>query len=206
MGYSSYLCNHCNHAIVDAAATNEGINEWLAHVVMMTANGSRMVEPRYGGYEGEYERFTGKSAVWVHYACWEVAGKPEHDAYDSPSKGDPNQGGGSYRGSLDVIDPRITDEAERARLLAKGIAVRDQKRYDYNARTVHDWTDQEDSEYHREKHNGEMFRLRWSIYESYPHDENGKFIHDSEQDGTWWAMSDKLDNELPDAERIFRGT
>ena len=48
MGYSSYLCKHCDHAIVDASATDEGINGWMGHVVMMTENGSRMVEPEYG--------------------------------------------------------------------------------------------------------------------------------------------------------------
>jgi hypothetical protein len=190
MGYSSYLCKHCDKGIVDASATNEGINEWMAHVVMMTANGSRMVEPEYDGYEGHYERFC-DGAVWVHNACWEIAGKPEFDAYDGPSGYDPDQGGGSFRGSLDIIDPRITDEAERARLLAEGIAARTKKRYDHNARQVHDWTDQEDSEYHREKHNGEMFRQRYTYGNKYSEDGEGGYTKHENA----WVVYDELDRE-----------
>lgn len=209
MGFSSYLCKHCDKSIVDAGSADDGINVWMAEVVMMTANGSRMVEPKFGGYSGEYERFC-SDAVWVHTACWEIAGKPEFDAYDGPSKHDPNQGGGSYRGSLDIIDPRITDEAERASLLAAGIAVRNQRRFDHNARKVHDWTDQEDIEYHREKHNGEMFRFRWTYYSDYLRGEDGEYVRGEDghgvDDPTAWSVSDELDDELADEKRVFRGT
>jgi hypothetical protein len=203
MGYSSYLCKHCDKGIVDVSATDKGINEWMAHVVMMTKNGSRMVEPEFGGYSGHYERFC-EGAVWVHNACWEVAGKPEFDAYEGPSGHDPEQGSGSYCGSLDIIDPRITDEAERARLLAEGIEARTQRRFNTNARIVDDWTDQEDSDYHREKHNGEMFRQRWSYFETGEYDDDHNVTRP--KDGTMWHVSDKLDNELPEEDRRFDGT
>jgi hypothetical protein len=199
MGYSSYLCKHCDKGIVDAGSTDTGINDWMSHVVMMTANGSRMVEPEFGGYAGEYERFT-DGAVWVHNACWEVAGKPEFDAYDGPSGYDPNQGAGSFRGDHDVIDPRITDEAERGRLLAEGIEARSKRQYDSHARTVHDWTDQEDSDYHREKHNGEMFRQRFTYGNKYTDDGEGNYTKHENA----WAVYDELDRERDEA--TFAGT
>ena len=184
MGYSSYLCKHCDHGIVDAGATTEGINEWMAHAVMLADNGAMQIEPEYGGYSGDYSRYT----VWVHHACWELAGKPEFDAYDGSSKYDPDQGGGSFRGSHDMIDPRIKDEDERARLLAAGIQLRDEKRYTYRAQQVHDWMDQEDSDYHREKHNGEMSKI------------DGEY---TKLDNAW-VVYDELDKERDEV--TFAGT
>ena len=199
MGYSSYLCKHCDHGIMDAASTDEGINEWMSHAVMMAENGSRLIEPEYGGYSGEYERFI-NGGVWVHFACWEVAGKPEFDAYDGPSKHDPDQGGGSFRGNHDMIDPRIKDEDERARLLAAGIKLRDEKRYTHNAREVHEWMDKEDREYHRAKFNGEWFRFRYTYHHGY--DEDGKGGHTKNMGE--WAIYDALDREREEV--IFKGT
>jgi len=206
MGYSSYLCKHCDKGIVDTNGTDKGINEWMAHVVMMSENGSRMIEPEYGGYEGEYERFSLSGAVWVHFACWEAAGKPEFEAYDGPSDGDPDQGAGSFRGSHDIIDPRITDEDERARLLAEGIAARTKRQFDRRSCDVRDWMQMMESSYIEEEYQEHPWKRRWSLYETYPHTPEGEFIRGSEKDGTWWGISDALNNELPDAETILRGT
>jgi hypothetical protein len=202
MGYSSYLCKHCDHGIMDAGSTDEGINEWMAHAVMMSDNGSRLIEPQFDGYAGHYERFL--DGVWVHFACWTIAGRPEFEAYDTPSGHDPDQGGGSYRGSHDMIDPRIKDEDERARLLAAGIKLRDEKRYASRAREVHEWSDKEEREYYREQFNGEMFRFRWSYFETGEYDENHEQTHP--KDGTRWYVSDKLDPEQAEDARRFRGT
>lgn len=206
MGYSSYLCNHCDKGIVDASGTDEGINEWMAHVVMLSDNGSRMIEEKYGGYEGEYEQFSMSDSVWVHFACWEVAGKPEFEAYDGPSKHDPDQGCGSFRGSHDIIDPRITDEDERARLLAEGIAGRTKRQFDHHACEVRDWMQMMESSYIEEEYKEHPWKRRWDCYETYPHTPEGVFIRGLEKDGTWWHISDQLDNELPDVESILRGT
>jgi len=196
MGYSSYLCKHCDHGIMDAGSTDEGINEWMAHAVMMSDNGSRLIEPEYGGYSGDYERFD----LWAHFACWELAGKPEFGAYDGLSKHDPDQGGGSFRGSHDMIDPRIKDEAERARLLAAGIKLRDERRYNHNAREVHEWMDKEDREYHREKFNGEMFRFRYTYSNCYDKDDEGEYTKREDR----FAIYDKLDAERDEV--TFDGT
>lgn len=205
MGYSSYLCKHCSHAIVSADSTDEGINEWMAEAVMMADDGSQRIEPKFSGYPED--RFF--DAVWAHKACWELAGKPEFSAYDGPSEYDPNQGCGGKH--VLVIDPRITEETERARLLEEGLKLRAEKIYARNAREVHEWLDDCPHNWHREEVNGELWRLRYHYHRAYLRDEKGELVLSDPakhwsyvEDPTGWVYYDRLDEDGP--EHRFTGT
>lgn len=206
MGYSSYLCKHCNHSVLSSDATTPGINEWMASVVMLSPNGSRLIEPSYSGYEGDYERFSMNKSVWVHEACWELTDRPEYSAYGEGSKYDPHQGGGGRHAF--IINPRIKDEDERARLLAEGLERDKQLGRKMKARALADWLEQLEVDYYRKMYNGEMWRLRYSYFETHPHHEDGSLNQEAPKDGTWWWISDNLDvdDEQADDERLFRGT
>ena len=49
MGFFSYNCKECNHSILSRHSTNEGINEWMSHVVVLGSDGSR-IDGEYDGY------------------------------------------------------------------------------------------------------------------------------------------------------------
>lgn len=139
MGFSSYDCKHCGHSILHAGSVDPEINEWMKDAVVLGADGSRLLL-EFDGYPGETDEEVGDYGenVWVHQACWEVAGRPEFDTYDGPS--DTAEDQGHFFGTEhDMIDPRISDEAERARLLAAGIEARERRWYDQRAREVADW-------------------------------------------------------------------
>jgi hypothetical protein len=209
MGYSSYLCAHCGRPVISEDAVDPGINEWMAEVVMMDDGGSRQVVLEYSGYAGQYEEFALNGSVWVHKACWEMAGKPEFEAYEGPSDYDPGQGFGGKE--CLVIDPRITDEAERARLLEAGMKVREQRQYDCAATTVGHWF----AEREYPPWDNDPWKQRYSYFEGHaPEDyvlnEDGEFLHVREgavQEGTHWYVSDKLKWEQGELnERHFEGT
>lgn len=208
MGFSSYDCKHCDHPALCAQAANEGINGWMKHMVVLAKNGSRvMIEfDGYSGHVGESLDLPYGETVWVHQACWEVAGKPEFDAYDGPSRSSDDQGWFFDDGDHDLIDPRIKDDAERARLLAEGVERRTQARYTQRARDVHEWFDKEESEYHRELHGDQMWKLRWTARNEILRDGDGEIVRDGRRpkyDENLWRLDDKLDVS---AEPQFKGT
>lgn len=181
MGFSSYECKHCNHSILSPASVDPEINSWMKDVVILGSGGSRLIT-EFDGYSGEYDEQVGEYGgnVWVHQACWEIAGKPEYDAYDGPSEPAGDQGFFFGR-EHDMIDPRITDEAERERLLKEGIEARDRRWYDGRARDVADWLDPKEREYHSEDEQREPWRLRFSYLRAYSEGEpveNGWWLRD----------------------------
>lgn len=169
MGYSSYCCKHCDLAILSHDATDEGLNEWMAEVVMLNDEGSRLVVPKYSGYAGQYEEFALNGSVWVHKACWELAGKPEFESYDGPSLYDPNQGAGGK--DCLVVDPRVTDEDERARLLAVGLEKRAERQYYWKAHTVEEWM---------QERRQASWRQRFSCYAKICLTETGALLRDAD--------------------------
>jgi hypothetical protein len=195
MGYSSYQCKRCNHGILDANATDEGINEWMAEVVILNPNGRMTVDTEYTGYSGDYERFDGPNAVWLHKACWELAGRPDADAFDGGSNSDEHQGAGGPHAH--VIDPRVKDEDERARLLAVGLEKRNARIYAQNARDVHEWMDKRERKYHVEKHGGEMWRLRWDISPTFKRGDDGEPLL-SDPNKPWSYIDDPNACEIRD--------
>jgi len=91
MGHFSYICKHCDRPILDSQSTWRGLNEWMATTVVLMASGSRVVG-EYDGYGrvgriDANEQADADEGVWTHKACWEQAGKPEHEAYTGPSVG-----------------------------------------------------------------------------------------------------------------------
>jgi hypothetical protein len=213
MGYSSNLCKRCDCGILDANATDEGINEWMAEVVILNPNGRMTVDTDYTGHVGDYERFDGPDSVWLHKACWELLGHPTNtDDFDGPSGGDDHQGAGGLHAH--IIDPRITDEAERARLLAEGLEKRSARIYTRNAGMVYDWLDPKELKWHQEKHGDELWRLRFNqYYNDFVVDENGeKVLSDPEKpwsfidDENTWTYYDKLDGERENPGTRFEGT
>lgn len=204
MGYSSYRCKHCDEGILSEDATDKGINEWMAEVVMLSPNGNMVVDTGYSGYEGHYEKFSMNNSVWAHKACWELAGKPEYDAYDGPSPSDPNQGSGGKEAL--IVDPRIKDEAERERVLAEGMARRNQRLFELRANYVEDWIAQAKRKYYIKKLDGEMWRLRFDYFETTEYGDDHTPLRP--KDGTMWYVSDRLDVDFDktDDARIFRDT
>lgn len=192
MGFSSNNCNHCKHPMLDSRATDKGINEWMSNVVFMDENDTRLV----GEFDGEGHRIgnyelDGTPAVFAHFACWEIAGKPDYDSYEGDSTHAGDQGWFFKDGAHDLIDPRITDEAERARLLTEGVARRTQMRFDQRARFIaEDWLDEEDQELPAVR-----WKMRFSYGGTYEQDEEGNPIR---KDGKYipvpngWYYTDKL--------------
>lgn len=254
MGFSSYDCKHCGHAILSGYSTDPEINEWMKDAVVMTSNGTRLI--------GEHDGYSGVSgacvadggipmdgAVWVHQACWEVAGKPDFDdylvvntesrmfrrqdrqvfnvvAHDEGAEkvelvartkdDDPEQvtatkvaagwyvseGGDKFEvltGSRysadqgyffgkehDMIDPRVTDEAERERLLAEGVEKRERRWYDRRAEKVAEWLDPDEREWHDEDKKAEPWRHRFSYSPAYNEGEK--------LENEWW-LRDEFDPE-----------
>jgi len=209
MGYSSYLCAHCGRPIISEDAVDPGINEWMAEVVMMNEEGGVRIVPQYSGYAGHYQEFDLGGQVWVHKACWELEGRTEYEDFDEGSRYDPNQGAGGK--DCLVIDPRITDEAERARLLEAGMKVREQHQYDCAATTVGHWF----AEREYQPWDNDPWKQRYSYFEGHaPEDymlnESEEFLHMREgavQEGTHWYVTDKLkwDQGEPN-EQHFEGT
>lgn len=185
MGYSSYKCKHCEHSVISDDAVTAGVNEWMAEVVMLTRNGSRRAVSTYSGYEGHYEEFADE-AVWVHKACWELNGEPEYDNYDGPSAYDPEQGMSGPE--HDQIDPRITDPAERNRLLEEGISARNKRREDARAMLVHDWNGMSNARPHHQKNEDWRFR----------------YLYRTRTNGTFTLVD--IFHEIPEEEKRFEGT
>ena len=109
----------------------------------------------------------------------------------------------------DVIDPRITDEAERARLLAEGIEKREARWYDGRARKVAEWLDPSECRWHAEDKKKEPWRHRFSYFETCVHDENDKIVEGDDgrgfKDGTNWYVTDEISTDEDD-EGTFKGT
>ena len=208
MGFSSYNCKHCDHAILSQGATDKGINEWMVHAVILAKNGSRLIVD-FDGYSGHVEEdssFSYGGTVWVHQACWEIAGKPEFDAYDGASRSAEDQGWFFEDGTHDLIDPRITDEDERACLLAKGVERRTQIRYDQRARTVSDLLDPNEAECRDE--GTPVWHERFTLHNGFLRDEAGEIIreeggHMALHDETKWEIGDVLN---PNEDLMFQGT
>jgi hypothetical protein len=213
MGFFSYDCKECDHSILSSYSTDPEINEWMKDAVVLTPNGSRIIG-EYGGYgdiggmssgEGDIDH----DAVWVHQACWEVAGKPDYDRYDGPS-GSARDQGFFFGKEHDLIDPRIKDEAERERLLAEGIVVREARWYDGRARKVAEWLDPKEREYHDEDKRKEPWRHRFTYFETCVYDENDELVKDEKgrgiKDGTNWYVSDEIEPDASEDDRKFKGT
>lgn len=273
MGFFSYECKSCGHSILSSYSADPEINEWMTEVVVLSDNGSRVIG-EYGGYGdiggGSSDGGMGGDAVWLHKACWEVAGKPEYDHFrklttesrlsrrpdrkvftvvthsaddesavlvskddeqvsvtkvaeglyvtgervvfetivGSKSAGDQ---GYFFGREHDLIDPRITDEDERARLLAEGIELREKRWYDGRARKVAEWLDPNERRWHDEAKQKEPWRHRYSYFETCVYDENDEVVKDEDgrgiKDGTNWYVSDEIESDEDDeATRKFKGT
>lgn len=180
MGFSSYKCKHCSHSILHTGSTDEGINDWMQHAVILGENGSRLIVDEFSGYVGEYDEKVGGDLgenVWVHQACWEMAGKPEFSDYDGPSQYAPDQGH-FFSTEHDMIDPRIEDPQLREELLREGQKRREQARFDVRAIQVAQWVaDAKDSRVSL----SELIEYRWSFF--------------SFDDDGVWTVHDHLINE-----------
>lgn len=140
MGVFSWTCPHCDHSIL--AQADSSINEWMLEAVVLEPCGDR-VSGSYDGYGGvgdtEIADAMESGAVLVHLACWEASGKPDFGFYADKglvSKSALDQGYFYSDGDHDLIDPRITDSAERERLLIEGRRARDVARYGAKAQLV----------------------------------------------------------------------
>ena len=187
MGFFSYECKACGHSILSSYSTDPEINEWMKEAVVLARDGSRVIG-QYDGYGrvGGHGDF-GYSCVWMHKACWELAGKPEFEDFDGPSDHAGDQGF-FFKYENDMIDPRITDETERTRLLEEGKAAREKRWYDGRARKVFDWLDPEEQEYEDEdeEKREEPWRHRFGYSAAY---EKGE-----ELENEWW-LRDKFDED-----------
>lgn len=79
MGMFSWDCNGCGFSLRDCSGCSE--ENWMGRGVVMTQDGSRVIGWYDGyGHLGEYNLVNqiGRFAVW-HFACWELAGRPEYD-------------------------------------------------------------------------------------------------------------------------------
>jgi len=171
MGFFSYICKECGHSILSPYSVDPEINAWMKDAVVLSPCGSRVIGEYdgYGRVGGGYEDDHSYDGVWLHQACWEKAGKPEYDHYDGPSKGADDQGY-FFRYEHDVIDPRITDLAERVRLLDEGKTARAQRWYDGHATDVYEWL-YEAPEWKDPEDVKEPWRQRFSYRESIAWDE-----------------------------------
>ena len=267
MGFFSYECKHCDHSILSSYSADPEINAWMKDTVVLSPNGSRTIG-EYGGY-GDISSLSvgdgdiGGDAVWLHQACWEVAGKPEYDHFrkltasskmsrrsdrkvfavvsmtdddegavlshgdeqvsvnkvaeglyttkerevfetivGSDSAGDQ---GFFFGKEHDVIDPRITDEAERERLLTEGVEKRERRWYDQRARDVAEWFDPKEREYHDEDKQAEPWRHRFSYSQAYENQEeveNGWWLRDQFNPEDGGLPVEDADGEL----LVFKGT
>lgn len=140
MGFHSTDCLHCGHPMLDRRASDEGLNDWMSEYVTLTSGAvARGTWDGDGSGDGggEHTAFlVTPRTVTVHYACWEHAGKPGIETYKESNQSTANQGWFFNDGDHDMVDPRITDEGERARLLREGTARRRNRRYDEQARWV----------------------------------------------------------------------
>lgn len=199
MGFFSYDCKHCGHPMLSEYATDPGINEWMSKAVVI--QGEDPLDHFSGTYDG-YGRLGGggdcsfDSEVWVHLACWEVVGKPGASMYTGPSKSSEDQGYFFDDGDHDMIDPRITDQEERAALLAKGQADRNERRYNAKARQLVEWKFDGPPD-----KKGKPWLSRWSSYEIKHGDEAeiGKFrLWDK-----WGTHCDAVENPEARAQELW---
>lgn len=119
MGFFSYNCEECGHAVLSPYSTSQR-NAWMAQAVAISENGTTII----GEYDG-YGRIDGMEyaicdATVYHQACWEQAGKPHEFKGESPSAED--QGFFFNGPEHDLPDPRTVslgafedakDKAER---------------------------------------------------------------------------------------------
>jgi hypothetical protein len=139
MGVFSWTCPHCDHSILVHA--HRGINEWMTKAVVLEPCGDRM-SGTYDGYgnldDGEITDAMYSGAIMAHLACWEVAGSPEFGFYADKGLTSESAADQGYFFSTehDLIDPRITDPAERELLLSEGRRAREAARFDEKARSV----------------------------------------------------------------------
>jgi hypothetical protein len=142
MGFFSWNCKECDHSVLSEHSTDPEINAWMKDAVVLGPGGDRVLGEYdgYGNVGGHNRSDLSDSQVWLHLACWEVAGKPEFDRYGEGSGGAGDQGF-FFGKEHDLIDPRISDPDERVRLLAEGIETRDKRWYDGRARDVAHWMD-----------------------------------------------------------------
>lgn len=193
MGFTSYECKHCGHSILSSYSADPEINKWMMFAVVLIPGGTRLVG-EHDGHSGVAGANVGEgsiptdTAVWVHQACWEKAGKPEYEDYDGPSPFAQDQGY-FFRYEHDMIDPRITNPTERMHLLEEGRTAREKRWYNVRARKVADWLD---PSWHPEK---EPWRHRFSYWKHHEHD-----------DDRHWFVSDDLNPDWPEWERLFEGT
>jgi hypothetical protein len=192
MGFFSYDCKHCGHPMLSEYATDPGINEWMSEAVVV--HGEDPVHHLSGTYDG-YGRLSSASwdslegEVWVHLACWEVAGRPGESSYDGGSKGSEDQGYFFNDGDHDLIDPRIKDPEKRTELLAAGIDSRTRRRFDAKARQVADWKFDGPPD-----KKGKPWLSRWSTHEIKHGDNAGKFrLWDK------WGVHNDVVDENPEA-------
>jgi hypothetical protein len=124
-----YQCKHCSRPVHDY--TTEGINDWMSQAVVLLSDETRLV----GELDTEHAHRVGGRKVeadgtkWLHKVCWEAAGRPEYDAYETPSK-HLSEDGYIDRKTLWVITPEVTDPAEREQLLADGEAAYEARMFD----------------------------------------------------------------------------
>ena len=155
-----YQCKHCKRPVHDY--TTEGINEWMKEAVVMMEDGTRLV----GGFDSEHghkvgDRESEPGGMWLHKVCWEAAGRPEFDAYENPSVRKDELAYGDEE--LWIVSPEITDEAERERVLAEGIAGHKQRMFDEKSRRVDDWVEQ-DPEWQSEQQRERPWEQRFQVY------------------------------------------
>ena len=127
-----YQCKHCERPVHDY--TTESINEWMSMAVVLLPDETRLIGEldtehahKVGGREAEAE-----GTKWLHKVCWEDAGRPEYDAYESPSKR-LSEDLFIERKSLWVITPEVDDPEEREQLLADGEAAYEARLFDQMA-------------------------------------------------------------------------
>ena len=155
-----YQCKHCKHPVHDY--TTKDINEWMHDAVVLFQDGTRLI----GEFDTEHGHTVGKretenDGVWLHKLCWETAGRPEFDSYETPSKRMDECAYGDEE--LWIITPTVTDEAERARLLATGIKAHEGRLFDQRASEM-DNLIETDSEWQTDEHKQFPWRQMFQVH------------------------------------------
>ena len=99
MGFFSWNCNECKHPMLNRYSVNS-INNWMSNVVVIEANGGRLMRGEYDGYGrvggrdirlGEWRDNSNleNEPCCYHEACWVKAGEPTEYV---PSKHAEDQG------------------------------------------------------------------------------------------------------------------
>lgn len=173
--------------MLSAQATDTGINNWMSQAVALTPDGQRLLG-EYDGYGriGEVGNEDQIEAAYLHRACWEVAGKPDFEAYGTPSGYAADQGWFFDEGAHDLIDPRLKNGREE--LLRAGIEARAKRRYDTKARQVRDWL------------SPDGLKEGQGRFHFYPRYEDGK------RTGGQWYLTDSFGEMFNGEDAYFTGT